>query len=306
MPKKVSVADTPPPLHGLVECSNAQYHNGPGVSKSKLDLIAQGPRRYWGAYLDPKRLPRESKPAWDLGSATHSAILEPDLFPKQFVVSPTWNNKSPSERKERDLFTEQCAKVGITVVSKDHYDLALAMRDVVHAHPHAGPLMKSMLHAQAKAEQSYFATEPTTGLLVKCRFDYLSTASGWALDLKTTRDASPRGFSKSIEQYRYDVQEAWYRHVYSLATEGECIDRWVFLAVESAPPHQIGLYTLPAEVVRAARAVAITNLQMLADCQMLDQWPDPGYSGITELSLSRWHRKELGVDDPENEFPDDY
>jgi exodeoxyribonuclease VIII len=295
----------PEQLLGLVDCTNEQYHGGPGESKSRLDAMAEGPRVYWNNYINPKRPPREHKEAWDLGSATHSAILEPDLFGTDYIVAPEFNLRTKQGKADKAQLLADCAARGQTLLSEKHYELASAMRDTVYAHPEASKLLGDMRRAGALAEQSYYAVDPATGLLVKCRFDYLAAKVGRAVDLKTTRDARPHKFTRSIEDYRYDVQEAFYRHVYSLATQGEMLEDWCFLAVDSEPPHQVGLYSLPREVIRGAHRVAMSNLQRIADCKMMNHWPDPGYAGVVELPLSRWHRKSLGIDGADDDYPED-
>ena len=79
---------TPHPL-GLVECSNDQYHGGPGVSKSHLDAIAgASPLHYWHKYINPNRERAEPSQALIMGSAIHSIVLEPDLFTGEYITVP--------------------------------------------------------------------------------------------------------------------------------------------------------------------------------------------------------------------------
>ena len=60
---------------GLVEMTNAQYHSGPGISKSMLDAIAVSPLNYWDQYINPKREPREFKHCLAVGDGTHKLVL---------------------------------------------------------------------------------------------------------------------------------------------------------------------------------------------------------------------------------------
>jgi exodeoxyribonuclease VIII len=295
--------------------SNAEYHGGPGISKSHLDIVAQGLPLYWQAYRNPMRPAREEKEAWKLGSITHCAILEPDALFKEFVIEPTEDDGAPRRPTSRQLnakkpsadsleaiafwadFDKRAA--GRTIVSQEHFDLAMHMRDAVDRHPAAGPLMRDRKAAGSKAEQSFYAIDPATGLLVKCRFDDLVDVS--ALDLKTTKDASEASFANSVCDYRYHVQEAWYRKVFKLVT-GKSLDDWTFLAVDVRPPHQVGLYTLPRDVVAAAARVADENLRAIGDAIAADYWPDPGYGGKKELVIPGWGRKALGMGLAEDDY----
>lgn len=73
-------------LHGLVELSNADYHAGPGVSKSKLDAIAVSPLNYWDQFVNPDREPREYKHCFAVGDGTHKLVLEPGTFEQTYAV----------------------------------------------------------------------------------------------------------------------------------------------------------------------------------------------------------------------------
>jgi hypothetical protein len=72
------------------------------------------------------------------------------------------------------------------------------------------PMAKNLLYdASSLIEHTgFFEIEGTP---CKVRPDlYNSKDSGIVLDLKTTIDASPKGFAKSVRQYGYLFQAAWY------------------------------------------------------------------------------------------------
>lgn len=60
------------------DLSNADYHGGPGISKSGLDLIEKAPSTY--RYAMDNSAEREETAAMRIGTAVHAAILEPELF----------------------------------------------------------------------------------------------------------------------------------------------------------------------------------------------------------------------------------
>jgi hypothetical protein len=130
----------PHPL-GLVEMTNGQYHGSKGVSKSHLDAINRGDRYYWHRYLNPDREPEEQSPALIMGSAIHSAVLEPDLFPSEYVMAPTDINRRTNVGKEAYAAFEK-ANAGKTVLDPDDYSTCIAVRDAVHNHPVASGLLQ--------------------------------------------------------------------------------------------------------------------------------------------------------------------
>lgn len=267
----------PHPL-GLVECTNDAYHSGPGISKSHLDKIASAsPRHYWHHYLNPDRVREEPTPAMVLGSAIHSAILEPDLFPLEYVADPGINRRTNAGKAEYEAFVAENA--GKTVLNDEQMQTCLAVRDAVHLHPVAAGLLQG-----GAAEQSFYAIDPETGELIKCRTDYL--AGDMIVDVKSTEDASPDGFGKSAANFRYPMQVAWYHDVMDAAF-GEHPPHWVFLAVEKKPPYAVGLYFTEPDVVQRARLACRRDLMRIVQGKRTGQWPDYGAEALP-LNLPAW------------------
>ena len=67
------------------------------------------------------------------------------------------------------------------------------------------------------------------------------------LDLKTCRDASPRGFRRSISTFRYYQQAAFY--LTAARAAGLRADRFWFLAQEKAHPFPHQWYTLSGAAI---------------------------------------------------------
>ena len=267
---------------GLVDCTNEQYHSGPGVSKSHLDAIAgKSPRHYWQKYINPDRERTPPTPAMVMGSAIHSAILEPDLFPSEYVANPGIERRSNAGKAEYAAF--EAEHKGKIVLSDEDFQACLAIRDAVHSHPLAAGLL-----TLGQAEQSFYGIDPETGELIKCRTDYMHDSGSMIVDLKSTEDASPDGFGKSAANFRYPVQIAWYHDVMD-AAYGEHPEHWVFMAVEKKPPYAIGIYfTDPADVQRA-RVAARRDFMRIVEAKRAGVWPDYGAEALP-LSLPAWWR----------------
>lgn len=269
----------PHPL-GLVECTNDEYHSGPGISKSHLDVIhGKSPKHYWHKYLNPDREPEEPTPAKVLGTAIHSIILEPDLFDSTVAINPGIDRRSNAGKAEYAQFLAESA--GKLIITDEQAQACYAVRDTVHQHPLARGLLTG-----GKAEQSFYAVDDETGELIKCRVDFLPDNGSMIVDVKSTEDASPAAFGKSSANYRYPVQTAWYWHVLDSAF-GEHPQHWVFLAFEKEPPYAIGVYfAQPDDVARAAIA-AREDLLRIVEHKRSGQWPDYGTEALP-LTMPRW------------------
>ena len=265
---------------GLVDCTNEQYHSGPGVSKSHLDKVAtKSLRHYWHHYLNPDREREEPTPAKVLGTAIHSIILEPDTWQTDYAINPGIDRRSNAGKAEYAAFIAENA--GKTIITDDQAQACYAIRDAVHNHPLAAGLLTG-----GKAEQTVYAIDKETGELIKCRMDYLPDNGSMIVDVKSTEDASPSGFGKSAANYRYPVQTAWYNHVIDEAF-GEHPPHWVFLAFEKEPPYAIGVYfTQPEDTARAAIA-ARRDFMRIVEAKRAGVWPDYGTEALP-LTLPTW------------------
>lgn len=170
-----------------------------------------------------------------------------------------------------------------TVLTQEQWDMLHGMREAVMAHPAASALL-TMVPGQA--ELSVYWNDSETGALCRCRPDYWRQ-DDLLVDLKTTEDASPEGFSKSIANYRYDVQAAYYLDGVNQAT-GRKPRQFVFIAVEKKPPYAVGVYTLDAETLMLGRAQYQSDLLKYSVCLANDNWPGYG-DKIQKISMPTWH-----------------
>jgi exodeoxyribonuclease VIII len=170
------------------------------------------------------------------------------------------------------------------VISRTDADLVMAMGRAVHGHPAAAYL----LSLPGKAETTHMWTDEATGLQCKCRPDWLVDDGSLIVDLKTTEDASPAGFRKSIANFRYHVQASWYLDGLEHAT-GRRPEQFIFICVEKKPPHAVAVYAADVEMVAAGQVTATRDMLLLAECRDADYWP--AYSDqIETISLPPWMR----------------
>ncbi len=284
------------------DISNEDYHHGPGISKSGLDLIDRSPAHYQAH----KQHPKPSTPAMAIGTALHCLVLEPDKFDKEFVKFPDDAPKRPTvaqfNAKKSSIetlkaidFWENFAikNEGKTVITgyksgddkfwkPGDWGTIHRMRDAVMSHSIASALLD---YGMGKAEQTVYWVDQETKKLCKCRPDFLNETHNIAIDLKTTEDASYSEFARSVLKYRYHVQNAFY--VDGLREAGRPVDAFVFIAVEKQPPYAVGVYVLDSEARRVGKIQYRENLYTFAQCMERNEWP--AYpSELRDLELPKW------------------
>lgn len=256
--------------------TNAEYHAHPAVSKSGLDLVRRSPLHFWNRYLNPDRVIEPPTPAMVLGSALHTRVLEPELFGKEYAVAPEGIDRRTRDGKAAWAEFE-AASLGKTALKGEDAAHIEAMAQAVRNHPAA----KLILGYPGKCEQSYFWKDEETGEECKCRPDWHSDNRRIIADLKTTEDASPRGFIRSVINYRYHVQAHWYQRPFPEA------EQFVFIAVEKKPPYAVGVYFTPIELVEFGAKQATEDLRLLASCRESNVWPGYG-DEIQALPVPQW------------------
>lgn len=262
---------------------NTDYHAHPAISKSHLDQVARSPLHYWARYLDPNRVPTEPTPAMAIGTAVHTHVLELDQWDARYAMAPeSIDRRTKAGKTEWEVFTT--AATGRTVLSRTDAELVMRMGHAVYSHPAAAML----LGLPGKAETTHMWDDAATGLQCKCRPDWLTDDGSLIIDLKTTEDASPAGFRKSIANWRYHVQAAWYLNGIEQAT-GTRPDQFIFVVVEKRAPYVCAVYAADAEMIQIGNEAAARDLDVLATCKAAGAWP--GYSDqIETISLPSWMR----------------
>ena len=200
--------------------TNAEYRAADAISKSDLDLVNKSPDLLEWVRNAPNG---DCTSTEVIGTATHSAILEPDLFRLEYIRQPNFNLRTNQGKADAAAFVE--ANKNNTVLSADDFDMVIAMRDSVLAHPLANKLLTSAGQSEASI---FFDVD---GIKCKCRPDRIVDPGVLGChiiaDVKTTDDIDK--FHWSIRDYRYHVQDAYYSEGYRQLT-GES-PRFLFVVV---------------------------------------------------------------------------
>lgn len=253
--------------HGV---SNAEYHSVSGISKSGLDLVAKSPQHYFARYLDPNRPEAPAQTAAQLdGELAHCAILEPAYFADRFLVGPDLNRNTKAWKE----FADSAEAQGKTPIKSDQWATAWAQAASVGRIPDLAAAL-----ANGMPEVSAFWTDEETGVLCKCRPDfvqYCGAAGVILVDVKTCGNASPKEFARMIAQHRYHVQAAWYSDGYAIAS-GQQVLGFIFAAVEMAYPYAASAIMLDAESIDQGRLDYRRNLNTYAACKASGEWPGYG------------------------------
>jgi hypothetical protein len=278
------------------------YHALDAASDSRLArLVPPYTPAHLRAYLEE---PPKQTDAMALGSAIHTCTFEPHLFEAGYMVAgtcaATTKSGSPCSnggklhlaggwycgvKGHAPEAASDPVDLGISVLSDDAWQKCQRTAEAVRAHPKIGKL----LGLPGRAEVTVIWVDQETGLLCKGRIDWLvETSSGWvALDLKTTTDASPRGFERTIADRGYMRQLPFYED--GLRAHGMDLKHLVFVAAEKEEPFAVAAYRLSegaADEGRIQYRELLRRYAALLDVPR-EEWPAWG-DDIMDISLPAW------------------
>lgn len=261
----------------IANMPNSVYHSTPeGISASGLKLVLRSPAHYkFQASTPPTR-------AMELGTAIHTALLEPDRFADEYVLLRDVKDRRASEYK-------QALKVhgSESVLVSSEADNVAGMQETVLANP----AMSERLIAEGWRELSLFVRDPETQVLVRVRYDLLSV-SGVAVDVKKCQDARPEEFSKAVFNYEYDMQAALYSDAFEWAT-GKPLAAFEFAAIEEKMPHGHKLYQPCETTMQEGRRKYRQALNLFARCEQANDWPSLECDGPEIISLPSWRLAQI-------------
>lgn len=228
--------DTKAELGELPGCFTAEveaelYHSTPNtISHSSMIHLLRSPQHY-RVYLDGPR--DDSTP--NLGTAFHSAVLEPHKFINDYKVylqtrkGAAWEEFSKQFQGKMILTQKEMTSVlGMKKALTDFTDF---------------PIQKGF--ELGKAEQSIFWIDPETGVQCRIRVDNLTPSVIW--DLKSTNDSRPESIVHQVVRMHYDLEAGMYVEGVKRFT-GKSLP-FIFVFVEDAQPHGVWMHTAGATMI---------------------------------------------------------
>jgi len=208
-----------------------EYHASPELSSTQARQLLDSPARY----LYAKSHPQPHKDAFDLGTAVHTKVLgvgaEVITYPDDHLTP----SGSVSTKAATVAWAEEQRANGFVVITNAQARHVTGMAEAVLANADA----RAVLEKTVGREVSIFAE--IDGVHTRARFDIYDGVN--AADLKTTRDASPRGFNTSVGRYGYHIQDAWYAEAHTAVTGTE-LETFKFVVVENFAPYMVAVYDL--------------------------------------------------------------
>lgn len=261
---------------GLHLQNDVDYDAIDAVNQSSLKPLLQRSPKHYLHRLDH---PSTSTRSQFRGTAAHTALLEPARFADEYTV---FDGRRGT--KAWDAF--EAANVGKTILSQKDYDEAERMARAVRSDPAARRYVAEGGHNECVL----YWRDPHSGLACKGRTDRITEVDGGAVivDLKGTKDATPKWFGRDAATFLYHMQAAFYADGYEVITMRPA--RYVVVAVEFAEPHDVVVYTLDEETLALGRDEYRAAIAKLIECRANKHFPGIANELEMPLVLPPWTR----------------
>ena len=217
-----------------------------------------------------------------LGTAVHTAVLEPARFTECYA-------EGPMVSRATKVWKDAAKATKATLLPPDEFRLISGIVSSLQNHDAAS---KALFRGEGENEATFITRDATSGIDIKCRADRV-TASGFIVDLKTTQDASASAFAKSVANFNYHLQAAFYMRCIEQAT-GTIPKGFVFVAVEKEPPYACQVFLADEEMLNfGTKKVDLLLKQLRQLTEEFGTKPWPSYSQqVQPLSLPEWATRD--------------
>ena len=208
-------------------------------------------------------VPSEDRPAYLMGRAAHTVILEgKEAFEQSFAVGGPVNPKTGLPYgSSTKAWAEWAEAQNKDVLTNDQYGLVMQMANGVQVNALARELLShGVPEGVVRAEYS--------GVACQIRMDWLDPHQG-IVDLKTCDDLT--WFEADARRYCYIHQLAFYRAV--LAQVIGVPMPVHLIAVEKKEPFRCGVWRVGPDALAATQRENEAAIQRLQRCAALNQWP---------------------------------
>lgn len=265
----------------------AQYHALDACNATSLKTLAESTPAHCKHKKDN---PTRTK-ALDDGEALHTCILEPHRFLHDYAVSlgcsGTTTKGKPCSKDGTtkaggkwwcsDHLPEYLPLDNVKRLTAEHHARLLATRVSVFNNLTARAILN---HPSRETELSLVWFDESTGILCKARLDIFLPQDQLIADLKSTTCAGAGPFSRTIGDYRYDIQAEWYRRAAD-ACFGMNFYKFNFIAIEDEAPFGVQVFQPDEKCFEAGRLGVESTIAVYAECHRSGNWP--GYPHSTTL-----------------------
>lgn len=272
-----------------IELTDEQYHRHPALSASGAKLLL--PPNCPAIYRYRMDNPPEPKDIFDFGHAAHGLVLGKGMDIEVIQKTAKDGTKADADDMKavsaRDHAEAIRATGKVPLLAKD-WATVQEMAEALRANELAAALI-----ADGEAEQKLFWTDEETGVPLRSMLDYYRSGADRLLvmDFKTAVSASPDRFKRSLIDYGYALQAAFYLE--AVRANGIAEDAaFLFIVQMKEPPYLVSIFQPDEEALQVGTQLMRQAIAIYQGCTESGVWP--GFTtGIEQISVPYWDANRI-------------
>lgn len=196
---------------------------------------------------------QEKKSHFDFGNSFELALLDPIGFSEKVKFYNTDKRPEPDKAmnsKKNIAWKSEFFETNQYVIDEtgpESYETIKCMLESCYADKAVQGLIRN-----TEYQLSLFWTDDQTGVQLKTRPDICKRKKNVLINIKTTIDGSPKGFSKDLANYDYPLQACMEISGCIATGAMPTIDAYYWLVVEKVPPFNATIYQFDEQDIKAS------------------------------------------------------
>ena len=281
---------------GIYQMDAEEYHADPCPTPSLSSSGAHTIVNDCPAVFAWNKANRVNKRVFDIGTASHLMVLEPELFDQGVVIisgetkdgKPSKGYSSGAAKEQRDA----AYAAGKTPLLQSEVDMLRAMRRELMADPIARHAFTN-----GKPEQSIFGKDDEFDVWCRTRPDWMPNHPRYAINYKTADSVKPEDIERTVYNLGYFAKAAWECEGIEAVT-GVKPEKFYFVAQSKKPPYTVVTFELdPGDMYYGARLNRKAR-GIYAWCMHHNRWPGyqksvDGPTKAIQIQMPGWARMKL-------------
>ncbi len=230
--------------NGIITDNN-YFEDKEYISASMVKQALQGSKKQFD-YAMSQNVESE---AFLVGSAFHAMMLEPEEYKKLYAFEPAMDKRTKAGKEYIAEWKAQNENIPNHLPGKSE-EMLIKMQESLSAHPVYNKLIKD------SGEREAIKLFELEGAKCKAKVDYYDVEDNYILDIKTCKKIDVETIAKSIQEYKYGIQAAFY-------LDGLKAHKFYFAFVEKKAPYDVLIvdFVNGMEDSRQAYKHGIQNIQ---------------------------------------------
>lgn len=281
---------------GIYQMDSETYHADPCPSPSLSSSGAHMLVSDCPAVFAWHRANRVNKRVFDIGTASHLMVLEPDLFDQSVAVirgetkdgRPSDGYATAAAKEQRDA----AYSAGKTPLLAKEVDVLREMRAVLHSDPVARHAFTN-----GKPEQSIFWRDEEFGVWCRTRPDWMPNHPRYAINYKTADSVKPEDIERTIYNLGYFQKAAWEMDGIEAAS-GARPEKFFLVAQCKKLPYTVATFELDPDDLHYGVRLNRKARGIYAWCMERGEWPGyrddiTGPAKAIRIKMPGWARTKL-------------